>query len=57
VLQDQGGGWYGVTYTGFTERGMYRVVVYAENNDGLEAQPVAVEVRNGFLAYLPVLIR
>jgi hypothetical protein len=56
VLQDQGGGWYGVTYTGFTERGMYRVVVYAEDNDGLEAQPVAVEVSTVHRIFVPVIM-
>ncbi len=57
VLQDQGGGWYGVTYTGFTERGTYRVVMYAEDSDGLEARPVAMQVQTGWRAFLPMLLK
>lgn len=57
VLQDRGGGWYGVTYTGFTERGMYRVVVHAEDSSGLQAQPVMVMVGTGPRVYLPLMIR
>jgi hypothetical protein len=57
VLQDQGNDWYAATYTGFDEAGLYRIVVYAEDNDRLEARPVAVEVRTGWQMFLPMLIR
>lgn len=57
VLQDRGGGWYGVTYTGFTEPGRYRVVIYAEDSTGLQAQPVALMVGHAEQAYLPLLLR
>ncbi len=57
VLQDRGNGWYAATYTGFDEIGLYRVVVYAEDNDRLEARPAAVEVRTGWKTFLPVLVK
>jgi parallel beta-helix repeat protein len=57
VLNDQGNGWFAATYTGFDEVGLYRVVIYAEDNDRLEARPVAVEVRTGWKMFLPVLLK
>jgi hypothetical protein len=57
VLQDQGGGWYAVTYTGFTERGVYRVVLFAEDSDGLEARGVALTVHVGPAGFLPLVMR
>ena len=57
VLRDQGGDWYGATYTGFDEIGTYRVVVYAEDDDGLEARPLAIEVTTGWAVYLPLVMR
>jgi hypothetical protein len=56
-LTDQGNGWYGVTYGGFTERGAYRVVVHAEDWEGLEAQPTALVVSTGPQVYLPMVFR
>ncbi|NJN66947.1 MAG: hypothetical protein HC884_09665 [Chloroflexaceae bacterium] len=44
ALPFQDGEWYGAIYPAFNEVGTYRLVVYAEDEDGLEAQPVAVEV-------------
>jgi hypothetical protein len=57
VLNDQGSGWYSVTYTGFDEPGVYRVVIHAEDYDGLEAQPAVVEVATGRWIYLPLLVQ
>ena len=57
VLPDQGNGWYGALYTGFSEFGRYRVVIYAEDNDLLEAQPAALEVRTGGRLFLPALLK
>jgi len=57
MLLDQGGGWYGATYTGFDEIGSYRVVIYAEDNDGFEARPLALEVRTGWAVYMPLVLR
>jgi len=48
---------FAVTYTGFTEIGVYRIVLYAEDNGGRMARPKALEVRSGWRVYLPVLIR
>lgn len=55
MLLDQGSGWYGATYSSFDERGSYRIVVYAEDNIGLEAQPLAV--RTAGMVFLPLLVR
>jgi len=52
-----GDGWFAATYTGFDEIGLYRVVVYAEDNDRLEARPVAAEVRTGWQMFLPTLLK
>jgi len=57
VLLEQGSGWYGATYTGFNEVGLYRVVIYAEDNAGQEARPVAIEVRTGWPVFLPLVER
>lgn len=56
-LTNEGNNWYGVTYGGFTESGAYRVVVYAQDWEGLEAQPVVVDVVTGYAVYLPMAIR
>ncbi|MEZ4558695.1 MAG: hypothetical protein R2851_21740 [Caldilineaceae bacterium] len=37
VLLDQGKDWYAVTYPGFSEPGVYRIVLYAEDNSGSSA--------------------
>ena len=57
VLQNQGGEWYAATYVGFNEVGSYRVVIYAEDDDGLEARPVVIEMRTGGEVYLPLIVR
>jgi hypothetical protein len=57
VLLDQGSDWYGATYTGFDEVGVYRVVVYAEDDGGLEARPLAIEVRTGWQVNLPLVLK
>jgi hypothetical protein len=57
VLVDQGEDWYAATYTGFDEVGTYRVVVYAEDDDGLEARPLAIEIRAGYSVWLPLMIK
>ena len=55
VLQDQGDGWYAATYTGFDEEVIYRVVVFAEDHDWLEARPLAIQI--GWKIYLPLVMR
>jgi hypothetical protein len=57
VLQDQGNGGYAAVYAGFDQIGVYRVVVvYAEDDNWLEAQPLTVEVRTGWNVFLPLVI-
>jgi hypothetical protein len=57
VLNDLGDDWYGAVHTGFDEMGQYRVVIHAEDRDGLEARPLTIEVRTGWGVYLPLLLR
>lgn len=54
-LTDQGNGWYGVNYAGFAERGAYRMVVYAQDWEGLDAQPVSTATTVQAI-YLPLVI-
>lgn len=49
--------WYTATYPGFTERGAYRVVFYAEDGEELQAQPVALAINTGTQIYLPLVLR
>jgi len=42
VLTDKGKGQFAVDYPAFTEKGLYRVVLYAEDEFGSEAQPLTI---------------
>lgn len=55
VLQTQGEDKYSAQYPGFDETGTYRIVIHAEDGDGLQARPVAIELENGESLYLPLL--
>jgi hypothetical protein len=57
ALFSQGNDQYGVLYTSFDEIGEYRVVIYAQDNEGLQARPKEVLVRTGWPVYLPLVIR
>jgi hypothetical protein len=57
VLLDQGNGWYAASYHGFTERGDYRVVIYAEDGDNVEARPLALRFSTGTRVFLPLVLR
>lgn len=57
VLQAQGNDWYGATYPGFQEHGIYRVVINARDNDGLDGRPVVVEINTGLRVYLPLIVK
>ncbi|MEM7134641.1 MAG: sugar-binding protein [Chloroflexota bacterium] len=46
VLQAQGNNLYSVLYSGFTEIGAYRVVIYATDNHGIYAQPAAALIND-----------
>jgi alpha-tubulin suppressor-like RCC1 family protein len=56
-LLDQGNGWYGAAYPGFTEMGVYRIVVFAEDGQRMQAQPVAITVETGRQLFLPLITR
>jgi hypothetical protein len=57
VLLDRGNDEYSALYTGFDEMGAYRVVVYAEDEYGQQAQPVALQVHTGWQTFLPFVQR
>ncbi len=48
---------YEGVYTGFTQRGLYRIVIYARDGQGLVARPVEVFVNTGSRVYLPSVVR
>lgn len=56
-LLDQGNGWYGANYAGFAEIGAYRIVVFAEDEQGMLARPVAITVETGHRLFLPLITR
>jgi hypothetical protein len=61
VLSDSDGdGEFVGIYEGFTEDGVYRLVVYAEDGEGNVSQPDVLEVNMGSgdaSTYLPILLR
>ena len=58
VLLDQGNDWYGARFDGFSEKGIYRVVFYADDNQGAHARPVSMNVQLGSNdVYLPLIRR
>ncbi len=58
VLLDQGNDWYGARFDGFREKGIYRVVFFADDNQGTHARPVSVNVMFGSnTVYLPLVSR
>ena len=58
VLEDDDGdGVYERTHTGFTEDGVYRLVAYAWDNDGILSLPREATVGEGQQVYLPLVIR
>ncbi len=58
VLLDQGNDWYGARYDGFREPGTYRIVIYADDNEDVDARPVSVSVTiAGGNLYLPLVAK
>ncbi len=57
VLLNQGNNSYAATYAGFSEIGVYRVAVYAEDADFLQAQPYVLQIRTGWKVYLPAVLK
>ena len=51
------GSLYAGEFTGFTQTGLYRIVVQAEDADGLVARPVVIEVSAGSKLFLPLVNR
>ena len=47
TLLSRGNDWYGVSYPSFDEIGEYRIVLYAEDDGGLQGRPKLVTVRTG----------
>ncbi|MEM7539648.1 MAG: C13 family peptidase, partial [Chloroflexota bacterium] len=47
----------GADDTVFTQMGVYRIVVYARDRNGLQARPVTVEVEVGHRVFLPTVSR
>jgi hypothetical protein len=48
---------YAGDYPGFTQPGLYRIVIHAEDSDGLVARPVVIEVNTGSQVFLPAVTR
>ncbi len=57
VLPLQSKDTFGSEYPGFDEPGLYRIAVYAEDDDGLIALPKVINVQNGEQVFLPVVSR
>lgn len=51
------GDFYAGEYTGFTQPGVYQIVIHAEDNDDLVARPVVIEVNTGSQNFLPIIER
>ncbi|MEZ4866230.1 MAG: C13 family peptidase [Caldilineaceae bacterium] len=56
TASDDENGYAGV-YTGFNQPGIYRIVIQAEDSDGLRAHPVVIEVNNGSQVFLPLIMQ
>jgi hypothetical protein len=67
VLLEQENNWYAAAYNDFDEPGMYRVVIYALDSDGLEGQPVTRTItvshdnndpeHDAMRLYLPLIVQ
>ncbi len=57
LLSDQGDNQFAGQYTGFTQAGVYRIILHAEDNDGLKARPLVIEVNAGSQVFLPIIKR
>jgi hypothetical protein len=57
LFTDQGANHFAGKFTGFTEFGVYRIVVHAEDNEGLKARPLTIEVQVGSQLFLPLIVQ
>jgi hypothetical protein len=55
-LIEEADGIYQVSYTGFSESGIYRVVVYAEDDEGITSVPQWIWIGERRI-YLPLVVR
>lgn len=46
---------YRATYDGFSELGVYKIIVYAQNEGDIAAMPVVLNVATGATLYLPLI--
>jgi hypothetical protein len=56
-LQAAGNNRYTGSYPGFAELGVYRLVIHADDADGLTAAPVVIEVNTASQVFLPLVGR
>lgn len=56
-LQAEGDNRYSGGYPGFAELGVYRLVIHADDADGLTAAPVVIEVNTANHGFLPLVGR
>ncbi len=57
VLNAQGNDTFAAEYPGFDELGLYRIAVYAEDEENLIAQPKVIALNNGSKVFLPTVTR
>jgi uncharacterized repeat protein (TIGR01451 family) len=57
ALFSQGNNQYGVLYPSFDEIGEYRIVIYAQDYEGLQARPKEILVWTGWPVYMPAILR
>ena len=57
LLADAGNETFSGLYSGFTERGRYRLVIYARDDKDEPAQPLELFVQNGSKVFLPMVQR
>ena len=56
-LAQRSAGQYAVTYPNFTERGLYRIVIYAVDGDNLQSRLKEITLLTGMRVFLPLVIK
>jgi hypothetical protein len=60
LLDSEGDGIYSAVYEGFNEPGSYRLVIYAQDGEGIAGRPLAIEIEieiGRHQLYLPSVMR
>jgi len=57
VLQQGAVDVYAAEYTGFDKQGVYRIVIYADDEDGLPARPAVLTIDTRNRTMLPLIVR